>query len=120
MDGLPRGGCEVREESYEEVLDEEGRHRIYVSKHYEHGLAGFVLVYFVIENGSNMEIATWDCAHGFAHRDLLYLPEDDKRRKLALSPAPLGEQFDEALDDVYRNWRRYYEEFCARRRNYYG
>jgi len=106
----------VREERYDYTLEEEGRHWVRVIKRYEQGLADYVIAYYVRgEEGTNIEIATWDCKHGFAHRDLRYLEEGDKRRKVRFPEKPLLQHYADALEDVHRNWPRYFAEYCERK-----
>lgn len=100
----------MREEESTAQLDTEGLHFLLSICRYERGLQDFVLVYFTKEKGEKKEIVRYDCAHGFAHRDLPYLPEKDKRRKRRMQDMPLKQQYLVAREDVLRNWRNYWLE----------
>ncbi len=91
-------------------LDASGKHFVRFIRRFEKGLKDFVIIYFVKEGEAPMEVVRFDCSHGFAHRDILYLPQHEKERKKGLPGTTLKEQMDYAFNDVFRNWNRYYGE----------
>lgn len=102
-------------QSYEYNLDEKSRTFVHVILTFEKGLRDFVVVLYTIEEGKKIPLVTYDRAHGFAHRDIRFLDEKDKRKKKPLPGIALEEQLDEALADVHKNWRRYLEEYKRRK-----
>ena len=97
------------EESWN-LLDDSGVHVLRVIAKYERGLRDFVIVYSVKEGDKDEVLARFDCAHGFAHRDLAYLPRNHKGKKVPVEGVTMKEKMARALDDVKRNWARYYLE----------
>ncbi|MFH1200675.1 MAG: hypothetical protein V1708_06420 [Candidatus Micrarchaeota archaeon] len=100
----------MKEDKNTTQLDAEGMHFVLVICRYDRGLQDFIIVYFVEEGGKRKEIVRYDCAHGFAHRDLPSLSEKDKRRKKRMPDLPLKQQFIMARDDVLSNWKKYWME----------
>ncbi len=104
--------CVFREENFELALDAEMNHSLRAYKRYGNfGLEDFVIIYFVSEGDKQVPLVTYDLAHGFAHRDLRFLPAGDKRRKKRLEDKPLNELFDFAFEDVLCNWHKYFQEY---------
>ncbi|MFH1106748.1 MAG: hypothetical protein V1787_02535 [Candidatus Micrarchaeota archaeon] len=106
----------MREEDAEFILDDKGFHKLRSVLWYDRGLRDFVMVYLTTERGFPEEIARFDCSHGFAHRDLPYLPAGDKRRKAVLAGATRKEQYCRAMLDIHGNWMRYHEEWTRWRK----
>ena len=105
----------MSEEVFEFPLDEELKHFVRVVKRFEKGLESFVVVYYVLEGEKRVPLVTFDLCHGFPHRDLRFLPAGEKRRKKLLEGKRLEALVEEALDDVYRNWRKYFDEYVRGR-----
>ncbi len=101
-------------EEYSFPLDEEGRNIVRVIKVYRKGLVDTTVVYYTIKKGKATPLVTYDLAHGFAHRDVRYLPEGDKRRKKEMEIRTLEEFLDTAIDDIWQNWRKYLKEYEER------
>ena len=105
----------MNELTVEVVLDSAGRHRLKTVKFFDRGLVDFVVVYYVVENSSNVPLVSFDFAHGFFHRDLRYLPDDDGRKKRRLPAAKsLKDLYDFSVADVHKNWKRYYLDYLGR------
>ena len=66
------------------------------------------------EASKAIPLVTYDLSHGFAHRDIRYLPEKDRRRKKEIRVNSLEEFLKMAIDDIWRNWRRYLKEYEER------
>ncbi len=101
-------------EEYSFPLDEEGKNIIRVVKVYGKGLVDITVVYYTIKEGRAVPLVTYDLSHGFAHRDIRYLPEKDRRRKKEIRVNSLEEFLKMAIDDIWRNWRRYLKEYEER------
>lgn len=101
------------EYSFNLSLGEDEKHFVFALMRFEAGLEDYVIVYYLVEGGRRIPLVSFDLSHGFPHKDLRYLPENSKRRKQRLALKPLQELFDEALDDICCNWRRYYEEYLG-------
>jgi hypothetical protein len=72
----------------------------------------FTVQYETMIEGKFLPVVRYDCAHGFAHRDLL-----DRDGKPRAPKQPLGRHLslDEALDeaerDLLQHWRYYRRDF---------
>ncbi|MFH0835733.1 MAG: hypothetical protein V1834_01060 [Candidatus Micrarchaeota archaeon] len=106
----------MREFDFEIPLDDDRCHFVFVAMKFGAGLEDYVIVYYAVEGGRRVPLVCFDLSHGFPHKDLRYLPKKDKRRKQRLAPKPLQELFDESLEDIRSNWRRYYEEYLRCRK----
>ncbi len=98
-------------EEYSFPLDNEGKNLIRVIKVYSKGLVDITVVYYTIKEGRAIPLVTYDMTHGFAHRDIRYLPKKDKRRKKEIKTKSIEEFLDIAIDDILKNWRRYLREY---------
>ena len=99
---------------YSFPLDEEGKNIIRVVKVYGKGLVDITVVYYTIKESKAIPLVTYDLSHGFAHRDIRYLPEKDRRRKKEIRVNSLEEFLNMAIDDIWRSWRRYLKEYEER------
>jgi len=75
-------------------------------------LVSFAAVLFALLDGNWINIARYDTAHGYAHRDLLGL-NDGLRGKLLLSRLNNTEAFEYAIRDLKENAEIYLEDFLA-------
>jgi hypothetical protein len=68
------------------------------------------------EDQGSDEICRYDTAHNFAHLDIL----DDKRNvinKVAITGSPsYRKAITYAIDDLKTNYRKYWEDYCARQK----
>ncbi len=100
-----------RENEYQEWLDSVGTHRLLIIKRYREGLADFVLVYYVREAGVDIELASYDRAHGYGHRHLQFIPAGLKGYVKPLDGRTVQEQYDEAYEDVHKNWIHFFLKY---------
>ena len=92
-------------------LDDNGRNVIKCCRRYERGLKEIKVIYASWDGEKWKDLVTFDLSHGQApHRDLRYLDIKDKRRKKTYVGMSLEEFFNEAVDDIYQNWRKYRDE----------
>ena len=76
-------------------------------------LKDVLIVYFARINDEVRQIFRVDCAHGFLHRDLLFLRPPKKE----LIEAPLsGKLVSGILEELKLNWKEYRKKFI---RNYF-
>ncbi|MEK6954901.1 MAG: hypothetical protein AABX01_07860 [Candidatus Micrarchaeota archaeon] len=101
----------MKEEYSEYPLDFEGLHFVRIIARYEKGLADFVVIYFAIERNGRMPLVTYDSSHGFFHKDLRYLPRGSIGRKMKLPDFSVKDLLAFAIEDVHRNWQKYYSEY---------
>lgn len=71
----------------------------------------FTVQYETVIDGEVHPVIRYDCAHGFAHRDVL----DRTGAQIAKRPLPprssLGEALTWSRDDLLQNWPTYRERF---------
>ncbi len=108
---------QIREEIFDYPLDESGRHFVWVCRRFGSiGLEDFVVVYYILADGRNIPLVTYDLAHGFAHRDLRFLSLGDRNRKIPMHGTSLSEVLGNALADVHANWEKYFEKYLIEKR----
>ena len=78
-------------------------------------VADFTVQYETVIDGVTYPVVRYDCAHGYAHRDLL---DADGRNvdKLWLAGWDLTRALNHAISDIRANWMSYRAEFLARLR----
>lgn len=101
---------------YEYQLDPEGKNHIKVVLRYGRGLEDVKVIYYTEQEGERIPLVTYDTAHGYPHRDIRYLDEQDKRRKKEISAKDLEEFYIKAREDIASNWKRYLQEFKEMRK----
>jgi len=68
----------------------------------------FAVIYYTLINGRPHQVVRYDCAHGYAHKDILYTRAHTKG---GLPKVAYKEAFNIALDDIERNWRDYKQKY---------
>lgn len=103
----------LKEDVFEYPLDGQLRHFLRVCRRFgKNGVEDFVVIYFFVEGDERVPLVTFDLAHGFAHRDLRFLPLGDKRRKRGLPQKPLKELLEFAIADIHMNWMNYFRKYA--------
>jgi hypothetical protein len=100
----------LRETIQDFPLDDESLHEVHIRRRFGKGLEDFVISYCVREAGARKELVCYDCKHGGPHRDIRYLPKNDKRARQFLQ-GDIKIIEEEAYWDIVRNWKKYYEEY---------
>lgn len=75
------------------------------------GLQDYIVIYYTIEKGENIPLVTYDLTHGFPHRTLDTLMRGTRGGKKRFPTAPMKELLEEAMVDIYENWRRFLQEY---------
>lgn len=93
-------------ETTERLSDEDV---LYTKIELSHGMVLRFTVVQISQIGERgYQVVRYDCAHRYAHKDCLY---ETKNRKEELPDRPLDELFNEAREDIKREWKNYRSQF---------
>jgi len=71
-------------------------------------IVDFKVMYNTIIGGRERQVVRYNCAHGYAHKDILY---EKLKRKEIMADIGYGKLPDIARDDIERNWERYKKKY---------
>lgn len=71
-------------------------------------IVDFKVMYNTIIKGKEHQVVRYDCAHGYAHKDILY---EKPKRKEIMADIEYDELLDIAKDDIERNWEQYKKKY---------
>lgn len=77
-------------------------------------IIGFAVIQIAIIDEQRHQIARYDCAHGYAHKDCLY---EKRLRKEILPMRPLNELFKTAKEEIRVKWQNWKGEYIRNKRN---
>jgi hypothetical protein len=103
----------VGEIAYEVELSANNYLRLRIETARPSEVVDFTAQYEAVIEGQTYPVVRYDCAHGFAHRDLL---DHDGRNieKWPLGPMGYKEALQYAITDLKANWRQYRRDFEGR------
>ncbi len=92
-----------------------GTERLRVRLNVERGRVNrFVLQYETVIGDTIYRVVRYDCAHGFAHRDLLDHRGVLVEKNWLVEQANLNDAFQEANDEIKTEWRTFRAAFVDR------
>ncbi len=71
-------------------------------------IVDFKVMYNTIVEGKEHQVVRYDCAHGYAHKDVLY---EKPKKKEIMADIEYGELLDIARDDIEKNWEQYKRKY---------